>query len=82
MARSIATNTTVDVAGLLDFVRPRPVCAGRRRRRSAAHAGGCRRNRLVEQVDPVGLQPPQRGIGDLADGFGALDSLADLPFSS
>jgi hypothetical protein len=82
MARAIATNTTVDVAGLLDFVRPRPVGAGRRRRRSTARAGCCRRSRLVVQIDPVGLQAPQRGIGDLADVFGAPDSPADLPFSS
>ena len=81
MARAIATNTTVDLALLLDFVRPRPVGAGPRRRRSTAHAGGCRRSGLAEQVDPVRLQPPQRGIGDLADVFGGPDSPADLPFS-
>jgi hypothetical protein len=37
---------------------------------------------LVEQVDPVGLQPLERRIGDPADVLGTAGQPDDLPFSS
>ena len=83
MARSIATNTTVDLDGLLDFVRPRhhdgagddrAPTAGRRRRRSPA--GSTRQGRIVISTYPEraktanARRDPRVSVLVLSDDFG------------
>ena len=67
MARMVATNTTVDLEGLLEFARPRHQCAGIAARREREEREAAERAARGEAYTPAGDVPTDADIAAQAE---------------